>query len=56
MKKNDILEKRGISAMLDPDAPVTNANRYVLADITSFFTLLVGIYFPSVTGQYQIHC
>uniref|UniRef100_A0A3Q4GR29 Solute carrier family 12 member 5a n=1 Tax=Neolamprologus brichardi TaxID=32507 RepID=A0A3Q4GR29_NEOBR len=34
----------------DQDDPLTNANRYVLADITSFFTLLVGIYFPSVTG------
>lgn len=35
----------------DQDDPLTNANRYVLADITSFFTLLVGIYFPSVTGE-----
>ena len=32
------------------DDPLTNSNRYVLADISSFFTLLVGIYFPSVTG------
>ncbi|KAL7827468.1 hypothetical protein SRHO_G00331860 [Serrasalmus rhombeus] len=50
MEKNEILEKRGIPAVVDPDVPTTNANRYVLADITSFFTLLVGIYFPSVTG------
>uniref|UniRef100_A0A8C8JJG7 Solute carrier family 12 member 5b n=1 Tax=Oncorhynchus tshawytscha TaxID=74940 RepID=A0A8C8JJG7_ONCTS len=50
LEKGDFLEKRGISAMQDPDAPITNSNRYVLADITSFFTLLVGIYFPSVTG------
>ncbi|XP_034162772.2 solute carrier family 12 member 5b isoform X2 [Pangasianodon hypophthalmus] len=50
MQKNDILEKRGIPAVVDPDTPITNTNRYVLADITSFFTLLVGIYFPSVTG------
>uniref|UniRef100_A0A671R4M0 Solute carrier family 12 member 5-like n=1 Tax=Sinocyclocheilus anshuiensis TaxID=1608454 RepID=A0A671R4M0_9TELE len=50
MEKNSILEKRGIPAVLDPEAPETNTNRYVLADITSFFTLLVGIYFPSVTG------
>lgn len=56
MTKNDVLEKRGIPAVVDPDAPVTNANRFVLADITSFFTLLVGIYFPSVTGQYPILC
>ncbi len=52
-EKNSILEKRGLSAVLDPEAPETNTNRYVLADITSFFTLLVGIYFPSVTGQYN---
>uniref|UniRef100_A0A672TE79 Solute carrier family 12 member 5-like n=1 Tax=Sinocyclocheilus grahami TaxID=75366 RepID=A0A672TE79_SINGR len=39
-----------LAAVLDPEAPETNTNRYVLADITSFFTLLVGIYFPSVTG------
>uniref|UniRef100_A0A673HIR7 Solute carrier family 12 member 5-like n=1 Tax=Sinocyclocheilus rhinocerous TaxID=307959 RepID=A0A673HIR7_9TELE len=50
MEKNSMLEKRGIPAVLDPEAPDTNTNRYVLADITSFFTLLVGIYFPSVTG------
>uniref|UniRef100_A0AAY5F501 Solute carrier family 12 member 5b n=1 Tax=Electrophorus electricus TaxID=8005 RepID=A0AAY5F501_ELEEL len=50
MKKNDILEKRGLPAVEDPDIPLANSNRYVLADITSFFTLLVGIYFPSVTG------
>uniref|UniRef100_A0A8C1WIR4 Solute carrier family 12 member 5b n=1 Tax=Cyprinus carpio TaxID=7962 RepID=A0A8C1WIR4_CYPCA len=48
--KNSILEKRGVPAVLDPEATVTNTNRYVMADITSFFTLLVGIYFPSVTG------
>uniref|UniRef100_A0A8C1WN69 Solute carrier family 12 member 5b n=1 Tax=Cyprinus carpio TaxID=7962 RepID=A0A8C1WN69_CYPCA len=39
-----------VPAVLDPEATVTNTNRYVMADITSFFTLLVGIYFPSVTG------
>ncbi|MEQ2202692.1 hypothetical protein XENOCAPTIV_012588 [Xenoophorus captivus] len=51
LEKGMILEKRGISSNVDPDIPTTNANRYVLADITSFFTLLVGIYFPSVTGD-----
>ncbi|XP_023187631.1 solute carrier family 12 member 5-like isoform X1 [Xiphophorus maculatus] len=50
LEKGMILEKRGISSNVDPEIPTTNANRYVLADITSFFTLLVGIYFPSVTG------
>lgn len=24
---------------------------YVVSDITTFFTLMVGIYFPSVTGE-----
>lgn len=46
-----ILEKRGRASNVDPDSPPSNTNRYVLADITSFFTLLVGIYFPSVTGE-----
>lgn len=46
------LEKRGLVSEADPDTPTTNSNRYVLADITSFFTLLVGIYFPSVTGEH----
>lgn len=40
-----------MNSMEEIDDPLTNANRYVLADITSFFTLLVGIYFPSVTGE-----
>lgn len=51
LEKGAILEKRGLPSDVDPDGPTTNANRYVLADITSFFTLLVGIYFPSVTGK-----
>ncbi|CAG11308.1 unnamed protein product, partial [Tetraodon nigroviridis] len=50
LEKGAILEKRGLPSDVDPDSPATSSNRYVLADITSFFTLLVGIYFPSVTG------
>ncbi|RVE70724.1 hypothetical protein OJAV_G00067120 [Oryzias javanicus] len=50
LEKGMILEKRGLPSTVDPDSLTTNSNRYVLADITSFFTLLVGIYFPSVTG------
>uniref|UniRef100_A0A8C7ZZU8 Solute carrier family 12 member 5b n=1 Tax=Oryzias sinensis TaxID=183150 RepID=A0A8C7ZZU8_9TELE len=50
LEKGMFLEKRGLLSNVDPDSPTTNSNRYVLADITSFFTLLVGIYFPSVTG------
>ncbi|XP_030632353.1 solute carrier family 12 member 5 isoform X2 [Chanos chanos] len=50
MEKGSYIEKTGLSSVEDPDTTPTNTNRYVLADITSFFTLLVGIYFPSVTG------
>lgn len=28
---------------------------YVVNDIMTFFTLLVGIYFPSVTGETDLH-
>lgn len=50
-EKGDLIAKTDVNSTEDPDDPLTNANRYVLADITSFFTLLVGIYFPSVTGE-----
>lgn len=29
----------------------SNSRPYVLNDIATYFTLLVGIYFPSVTGK-----
>lgn len=51
LEKGAMLEKGGLSSDADPESPATSSNRYVLADITSFFTLLVGIYFPSVTGE-----
>ncbi|XP_066521954.1 LOW QUALITY PROTEIN: solute carrier family 12 member 5 [Hoplias malabaricus] len=50
LEKGVFLEKTGVPAYDEPDSVPTNTNRYVLADITTFFTLLVGIYFPSVTG------
>lgn len=49
-EKGDLVDKSNVPSVEGVDDPLTNANRYVLADITSFFTLLVGIYFPSVTG------
>uniref|UniRef100_A0AAQ5Y7W4 Solute carrier family 12 member 5a n=1 Tax=Amphiprion ocellaris TaxID=80972 RepID=A0AAQ5Y7W4_AMPOC len=49
-EKGDLIARKNMESAMDQDDPLTNANRYVLADITSFFTLLVGIYFPSVTG------
>lgn len=51
MEKGAFLEKVGVPSAEDPDALPTNTKTYVLSDITTFFTLLVGIYFPSVTGQ-----
>ncbi|KAA0712627.1 Solute carrier family 12 member 5 [Triplophysa tibetana] len=50
MEKGSFIEKSGLSSVMDADSVPTNTNRYVLADISSFFTMLVGIYFPSVTG------
>uniref|UniRef100_A0A8C1T4V8 Solute carrier family 12 member 5a n=1 Tax=Cyprinus carpio TaxID=7962 RepID=A0A8C1T4V8_CYPCA len=50
MDKGAFIEKLGLPSVDEPDSVPTNTNRYVLADITSFFTMLVGIYFPSVTG------
>uniref|UniRef100_A0AAQ4QHG6 Solute carrier family 12 member 5a n=1 Tax=Gasterosteus aculeatus aculeatus TaxID=481459 RepID=A0AAQ4QHG6_GASAC len=49
-EKGDLIARTNMDSVEDQDDPLTNANRYVLADIASFFTLLVGIYFPSVTG------
>uniref|UniRef100_A0A8C3WJR5 Solute carrier family 12 member 7 n=1 Tax=Catagonus wagneri TaxID=51154 RepID=A0A8C3WJR5_9CETA len=45
------VEKRGAASVPVPEEE-RGAGRlpYVLADITTYFTLLVGIYFPSVTG------
>ncbi|XP_050984842.1 solute carrier family 12 member 7 isoform X4 [Labeo rohita] len=44
-----IVEKEGQSSESALENP-KNISNYVLSDITTFFTLLVGIYFPSVTG------
>lgn len=50
MEKGDLIEKRGLPSVTDPEAAITNVNRYTQADISTFWALLVGIYFPSVTG------
>ncbi|CAL8274692.1 unnamed protein product [Boreogadus saida] len=49
-EKGDLVANKDAASVEGADDPMTNSNHYVLADITSFFTLLVGIYFPSVTG------
>lgn len=52
-EKGDLVAKSNVPSAEGVDDPLTSSNRYVLADITSFFTLLVGIYFPSVTGGWR---
>ncbi|KAJ8366312.1 hypothetical protein AAFF_G00362780 [Aldrovandia affinis] len=49
LSKGEVLEKRPLPS---PNIPHPPSNRlpYVFADITTSFTLLVGIFFPAVTG------
>ncbi|KAK0140582.1 Solute carrier family 12 member 7 [Merluccius polli] len=45
-----LVEKRSSDSVEVQDNSLDNKKPYVFNDITTFFTLLVGIYFPSVTG------
>lgn len=48
------MERRGMPSVgLTDGAPVDMDHPYVFSDMTSYFTLLVGIYFPSVTGEWE---
>ncbi|KAM3857370.1 solute carrier family 12 member 6 [Diretmus argenteus] len=49
LSKGDVLEKTSLNSS-HAAHPATNQRPYVFADITTSFTLLVGIFFPSVTG------
>nr|XP_015223991.1 PREDICTED: solute carrier family 12 member 4 isoform X2 [Lepisosteus oculatus] len=49
MDKNDIVEKASLPS-LDVHGSMENFYLYVSADIATSFTVLVGIFFPSVTG------
>ncbi|XP_067117383.1 solute carrier family 12 member 6-like [Osmerus mordax] len=49
LSKGEVLEKRSLPSS-GASHPPTNRLPYVFADITTSFTLLVGIFFPSVTG------
>ncbi|KAM4612103.1 solute carrier family 12 member 6 [Polymixia lowei] len=49
LSKGEVLEKRSLPSS-HVAHPATNQRPYVFADITTSFTLLVGIFFPSVTG------
>ncbi|XP_005407092.1 PREDICTED: solute carrier family 12 member 7 isoform X2 [Chinchilla lanigera] len=48
--KGAFVEKEGIPAVPVPDESRASGLPYVLTDIMTYFTMLVGIYFPSVTG------
>ena len=50
LTRGDVLEKPSLPST-HVSAPATNQRPYVFADITTSFTLLVGIFFPSVTGM-----
>uniref|UniRef100_A0A8D0PBX0 Solute carrier family 12 member 7 n=1 Tax=Sus scrofa TaxID=9823 RepID=A0A8D0PBX0_PIG len=48
--KGAFVEKKGVASVPAPDESGAGGLPYVLADIMTYFTMLVGIYFPSVTG------
>ncbi|XP_041946681.1 solute carrier family 12 member 5 isoform X1 [Alosa sapidissima] len=50
LEKGMYIEKLGVPNIPEVEPSTKASSRYVLADMSSFFTLLVGIYFPSVTG------
>ncbi|XP_030017019.1 solute carrier family 12 member 7-like isoform X4 [Sphaeramia orbicularis] len=45
-----LIEKRNLSSVPAKDVTKDFYKPYIFRDITTYFTLLVGIYFPSVTG------
>ncbi|XP_035282010.1 solute carrier family 12 member 6-like isoform X2 [Anguilla rostrata] len=49
LSKGEVLEKKPLPSTNLPHPP-SNRLPYVFADITTSFTLLVGIFFPAVTG------
>uniref|UniRef100_A0A1A7WAM6 Solute carrier family 12 (Potassium/chloride transporters), member 6 n=1 Tax=Iconisemion striatum TaxID=60296 RepID=A0A1A7WAM6_9TELE len=49
LSKGDVIEKSSLHSSHEAH-PVSTKHPYVFADITTSFTMLVGIFFPSVTG------
>lgn len=45
------MEKKGVPSVAVPEEARDRGLPYVLTDIMTYFTMLVGIYFPSVTGE-----
>ncbi|XP_055507248.1 solute carrier family 12 member 7-like isoform X2 [Leucoraja erinacea] len=48
--QGEMLEIRGLPSIPASDPETTVGLPYVFSDIATYFTMLVGIYFPSVTG------
>ncbi|XP_024906274.1 solute carrier family 12 member 7, partial [Pteropus alecto] len=48
--KGEFVDKKGTPSVPVPEEARAGGLPYVLTDITTYFTMLVGIYFPSVTG------
>lgn len=46
-----LVEKKGLPSTATKDSSNDKYKPYVFNDIATYFTLLVGIYFPSVTGN-----
>lgn len=44
------IEKKNRSSVAVQEAASDDSQHYSINDISTYFTLLVGIYFPSVTG------
>lgn len=51
-----LVEDRKLSSVGGSDSSQDVNLPYIVNDIATFFTLLVGIYFPSVTGENTFKC
>lgn len=49
--KGAFVERKGMPSVPVPEESRASGLPYVLTDIMTYFTMLVGIYFPSVTGE-----
>lgn len=52
-EKGSIVEKKGQPSVAGSEDTKMGGLPYVFTDIMTYFTMLVGIYFPSVTGRYN---
>lgn len=51
-EKGSIVEKKNQPSVSGSEDIKIGGRPYVFTDIMTYFTMLVGIYFPSVTGRY----